>query len=284
MARPAGAGPVDLDGSVHAAWSDASWGDLRPTGPGRHDGGPLADFATEVAAPSGARFDQLAWATQVHGRQVVAVGGNRQRRAAARRRPSAATSVRPTPWWPSLPARPWSCSRPTAPPWRSPAPRGVRRRPCRLARSGGRRGGPDRAADAGPGGDRCRGVLGPCIHALGCYEFGDADLDTVSDAFGPSVRGTTRGGAPALDLVAGVRAAPWPPGPSWSASSTRARPVRADSSPTGPGPTVAARPWWCGRRTRGGHRERGPPLLPGVRRPTGGHPGARRRRPPIRRR
>lgn len=49
-------------------------------------------------------------------------------------------------------------------------------------------------------------VLGPSIEAA-CYEFGAADLDTLVDTLGPEVATTTRDGAPALDLVAGVRAA-----------------------------------------------------------------------------
>ncbi|MFV1991915.1 MAG: polyphenol oxidase family protein [Acidimicrobiales bacterium] len=48
-------------------------------------------------------------------------------------------------------------------------------------------------------------VLGPCIHSC-CYEFGAAELDLLSAHLGDAVVGTTRSGAPALDLVAGVRA------------------------------------------------------------------------------
>jgi YfiH family protein len=51
-----------------------------------------------------------------------------------------------------------------------------------------------------------RAVVGPCIHAE-CYEFGADDLDGVAEALGDDVRATTASGAPALDLVAGVRAA-----------------------------------------------------------------------------
>jgi YfiH family protein len=207
VARPAGAGPVDLDGSVHAAWSDASWGDLRPTGPGPHDGGPLADFATEVAAPSGARFDQLAWATQVHGRQVVAVWrepsapGGRSSPPVCRHVGEADALVAVAPGT-SLVVLTADCA-----PLALASPEGVF-----AAVHAGWRGLVAGVVDQTVrrmrdlGATDVRGVLGPCIHA-GCYEFGDADLDTVSDAFGPSVRGTTRDGAPALDLVAGVRAA-----------------------------------------------------------------------------
>jgi len=46
--------------------------------------------------------------------------------------------------------------------------------------------------------------IGPHIR-VGCYEFGEGDLDEVAAALGDVVRGTTAWGAPALDLTAGVR-------------------------------------------------------------------------------
>ncbi len=46
-------------------------------------------------------------------------------------------------------------------------------------------------------------AVGPCIHA-GCYEFGDAELDRVSAAYGEGVRARTASGRPALDLPAAV--------------------------------------------------------------------------------
>jgi polyphenol oxidase len=49
-------------------------------------------------------------------------------------------------------------------------------------------------------------VIGPCIHA-GCYEFGAADLDHIAGQLGDTVRATTAGGRPALDLPAAVRVA-----------------------------------------------------------------------------
>lgn len=48
-------------------------------------------------------------------------------------------------------------------------------------------------------------VLGPCIRPA-AYEFGAADLDAVVAALGPSVRGRTADGRPALDMPAAVRA------------------------------------------------------------------------------
>jgi YfiH family protein len=58
------------------------------------------------------------------------------------------------------------------------------------------------ALGAGP----VRAAVGPCICAR-CYEFGADDLTRVALAVGPEVVGTTTAGAPALDLVAGIRAA-----------------------------------------------------------------------------
>ena len=49
-------------------------------------------------------------------------------------------------------------------------------------------------------------ALGPCLR-VGCYEFGDPEIDAVAAAFGPAVRGTTAWGTPALDVPAVVRAA-----------------------------------------------------------------------------
>lgn len=48
--------------------------------------------------------------------------------------------------------------------------------------------------------------IGPCISPAH-YEFGAAELDRVAAWYGGAVRGVTADGAPALDLVAGVRAA-----------------------------------------------------------------------------
>ncbi len=51
-----------------------------------------------------------------------------------------------------------------------------------------------------------RAVVGPCIRPAD-YEFGADDLDRVAARWGEGVRATTRHGHPALDVVAGVRAA-----------------------------------------------------------------------------
>ncbi|MCU0312314.1 MAG: polyphenol oxidase family protein [Acidimicrobiales bacterium] len=49
-------------------------------------------------------------------------------------------------------------------------------------------------------------VLGPCI-GVECYRFGDDGLAAMVDLLGPTVRGLTREGEPALDLRRGVEVA-----------------------------------------------------------------------------
>ncbi len=204
MARPDGAGPVDLVGPIHAAWSGASGGDLRPVGVGAGDGVALVDFATRVAAPSRAGFDQVAWATQVHGRRAVVV--SREPRASpvdvvCRHVGEADALVAVTPGT-ALCVLTADCA-----PLALASPEGVF-----AAVHAGWRGLADGVVESAVarmrdlGATDVVGILGPCIHAE-CYEFGAGDLDTVAEAYGPSVRGTTADGAPALDLVAGVRAA-----------------------------------------------------------------------------
>jgi copper oxidase (laccase) domain-containing protein len=61
------------------------------------------------------------------------------------------------------------------------------------------------AAMRGLGAGEVEAQLGPCIHA-DCYEFGPDDLQALTDRFGSPVPSTTASGAPALDLVAAVRA------------------------------------------------------------------------------
>lgn len=48
--------------------------------------------------------------------------------------------------------------------------------------------------------------VGPCIR-VGCYEFDGPELEDLVARFGPTVRGTTTWGAPALDLPAAVHLA-----------------------------------------------------------------------------
>ena len=54
--------------------------------------------------------------------------------------------------------------------------------------------------------ERVTATIGPCIHAC-CYEFGAADIDTMTARFGAHVSATRRDGLPSLDMVAAVTAA-----------------------------------------------------------------------------
>jgi len=56
------------------------------------------------------------------------------------------------------------------------------------------------------GASELEAVLGPCIHPC-CYEFGAADLETLSERFGPGVEAVDRQGRTALDVPAAVGAA-----------------------------------------------------------------------------
>ena len=61
-------------------------------------------------------------------------------------------------------------------------------------------------AMASLGAGRIDAIVGPHIRSR-CYEFGGAELDLVADRYGEVVRAETGAGTPALDLLAGVRAA-----------------------------------------------------------------------------
>jgi YfiH family protein len=54
------------------------------------------------------------------------------------------------------------------------------------------------------GASRIEAALGPCIHPE-CYEFSPGDLDRAAARFGPTVRGATATGWPALDLPETVK-------------------------------------------------------------------------------
>jgi len=56
------------------------------------------------------------------------------------------------------------------------------------------------------GAGEVQAVLGPCIHAE-CCAFSPGDLESVVARLGPTVRGRTAEGAPALDVPAAVAAA-----------------------------------------------------------------------------
>jgi hypothetical protein len=202
-----GARTRDLPGGVHAAWSDASRGDLRPTGSGTGDAESLARLAGELAAPW-SDVTRVAWVTQVHGTEVLDVDAFLTTDA------------------PSLGDAP-SVSHLAEGDALVSATQGIAL--CVLTADCGALAlsspeGVFAAVHAGWRGlvggvveaavERMRhlgatdvvGSLGPCIHAE-CYEFSVPDLDIVATAYGAEVRGRTSDGRPALDLTAGIAAA-----------------------------------------------------------------------------
>ncbi|HEY4928757.1 MAG TPA: laccase domain-containing protein [Acidimicrobiales bacterium] len=206
MALVPGATTRTLDGHVHAAWADASRGDLRPSGPSQADGSPLAALATDLASATGAGIDAVVWATQVHGPGVAVVGHGHDAGgtgtgivfrnfgdydALVTAAPGTALCVLTADCAAiALASAEGVCSAVHAG-WRGLVA-GVVEAAVTAMRDLG-------ASDV-------TASLGPCIHAP-CYEFSPTDLDTVAAVYGPSVRGTTTGGRPALDLVAAVAAA-----------------------------------------------------------------------------
>ena len=210
MAPVAGARIVQMAGSVTAAWSDASRGDLRPRGHehghGPLDGPALSTLAGDLASATGVTLGDVFWPNQVHGSTVLDIG------------------VGPSPPLPGgLPA---ACAASTGDALVTDrtgialciltadcgalalaSPEGVF-----AAVHAGWRGLLDGVVERTV--DRMRawgatevvGALGPCIHAE-CYEFSGPDLDAVAAAYGDGVRGTTTAGRPALDVPAGIAAA-----------------------------------------------------------------------------
>ena len=206
MALVPGVTICTLDGNVHAAWSDASRGDLRPTGDGPGDGRALAEFAADLGHVTGDCIERVAWQSQVHGSEVRSVSWN-----AASGSPTGAptlwylgvgdAAVSPTPGV-ALCVLTADCG-----PLALSSPEGIFG-----AVHAGWRGLIDGVVEQAVermrelGATDVTAALGPCIHAP-CYEFSVAEIDKVAAAYGPAVRGTTTDGSPALDLAAGVRAA-----------------------------------------------------------------------------
>ena len=204
MALVPGATVRTLDPTVRAAWSDASRGDLRPSGHGPGDGAALAALAGDVAAATGARIDEVAWATQVHGRRAVVVDHRAvpgapgvvcrnlgEYDALVSASPGTALCVLTADCAPIALSSPDGVVGAVHAGWRGLVA-GVIETAVEAMR--------------GLGAAEVTATLGPCIHAP-CYEFSPADLDTVDATYGPTVRGATPDGRPALDLAAAVAAA-----------------------------------------------------------------------------
>ena len=206
MAPVSGASTVDLPGGVRAAWSDASRGDLRPTGHGPGDGGALVSLAAELAEADGCRIHRLAWVTQVHGSAVRALASEPdpargptppdllhvgEGDALVSASPGVALAILTADCAPLALSSPEGVFAAVHAGWRGLLDGVVERTVDRMR---------------GWGATEVVGVLGPCIHA-GCYEFSGPDLDAAAAVYGDGVRGTTTDGRPALDVPAGIAAA-----------------------------------------------------------------------------
>ncbi len=209
MALVDGARILDLPGRIHAAWTDTSRGDQRPTGHGPDDGGPLMRTVAALAGATGAAPRTVAWATQVHGTGVRRAGGPdtvagtgghadlpglvhlAEGDALVSDTPGAALCVLTADCGPLALASPEGVFGAVHAGWRGLVAGVVEAAVARMRDLGA---------------TEVVGALGPCIHA-GCYEFSSADLDVVAGDYGDTVRATTTHGRPALDLPAGIAAA-----------------------------------------------------------------------------
>ncbi len=210
MALVAGARTVELPGSVRAAWSDASRGDLRPRGH-EHGGGPrdgpeLSAFAADAASATGTRVADVFWANQVHGSRVLDIrvgpAPTSDGAAPSLMRSGAGDALVSDRTGIALCVLTADCGALAL-----ASPEGVY-----AAVHAGWRGLLDGAVEAAVvrmrtwGATEVVGALGPCIHAE-CYEFAGPDLDAVAAVYGDTVRGRTTEGRPALDVPAGIAAA-----------------------------------------------------------------------------
>jgi len=200
VALVTGVRTLDLPGSVRAAWSDATRGDLRPRGDDPAGAPALSALATDVAAASGTAVCEVVWLEQVHGSTVLDIRSGPppvtgSGRAAADALVSDAPGV-------ALCILTADCGALAL-----SSPQGVF-----AAVHAGWRGLLDGVVEAAVERMRSRGAtdvvgaLGPCIHAE-CYEFAEAELDVLAGEYGDVVRGTTTAGMPALDVPAGIAVA-----------------------------------------------------------------------------
>ena len=186
-----------------AAWSDASRGDLRPSGHGPGDGPGLVTLAGDLVAAVGAAgpVPTVAWVSQVHGAEVVVTGPGAGRPGACRHLgvgdavvavdASAAAAVLTADCGPVALASPEGLVAAVHAGWRGVLAGVVEAAADRLRSLGA---------------SRVAGVLGPCIHAGACA-FGEDDLVRMVRRYGESVQGETVDGSSALDLPAAVAAA-----------------------------------------------------------------------------
>lgn len=182
---------VELAGGTRARFTGRAEGDLG------HAGAYVTEVAPDVATRRRAVLDlPWTWLRQVHGDTVVTVtapgeGAGSRADAAVTAEPGCALAVLTADCAPVALASPEGVVGAAHAGWAGLAA-GVLERTVE--------------GMAGLGATSVTAVVGPCIEAR-CYEFGPDDLEAVVAAVGPEVRGRTGAGRPALDLVAGVRAA-----------------------------------------------------------------------------
>ena len=190
-AGPAPAGPLTLPGGGWARFTGRAEGDMG------HGGAYVHEVRPDVAARRRAVLDlPWTWLRQVHGDTVVTVtapgeGAGSRADAAVTAEPGCALAVLTADCAPVALASPEGVLGAAHAGWGGLVV-GVLERTVE--------------AMAALGATSVSAVVGPCIEAR-CYEFGADDLETVVAAVGPEVRARTSAGRPALDLVAGVRAA-----------------------------------------------------------------------------
>lgn len=195
-----------------AAWSDATDGDLRPAADG---GRELARWVGRVAGTdSGADGDtargpvgRIHWLTQVHGVEVVRVGGAGR----PADRPAAAVEVVHAGSGDGLVSGPGGSALAILTADCASLALGSAEGVFGAVHAGwrGLKAGVIEATVAtmrDMGAVDVVGALGPCIHSE-CYEFSEADLALVVATYGPGVQGRTTAGRPALDIPAAVAAA-----------------------------------------------------------------------------
>ena len=182
--------PLSLS-SAQVAFTGRAEGDMG------HGGGRVETVRADVAERRRAVVDlPWTWLRQVHGTEVVRVdepGGAAGARAdaAVTDRPGCALAVLTADCAPVALASPEGVIGVAHAGWRGVAAGVVEATVAEM-----------RALGA----TELSAAIGPCIRP-GCYEFGPAELDEVAARLGESVRATTTGGRPALDLPRAVRGA-----------------------------------------------------------------------------
>jgi YfiH family protein len=180
-----------LPGGARALFTGRAEGDLG------HAGAYITEVAPDVAARRRAVVDlPWTWVRQVHGTDVVTVGGPGEGSGApadavVTAEPGCALSVLTADCAPVALASPEGVLGVAHAGWVGVVAGVLERTVEAMA-----------ALGAGPP----SAVVGPCIRPE-CYEFGADDLDVVAARLGDGVRAVTSDGRPALDLVAAVRAA-----------------------------------------------------------------------------